>query len=70
MSINAISSQVYKKEIVDQGMTWLLLSYTPSLKGHQHVESIIKEVASSLQGALKVCADSYSVPTPYHLICH
>ncbi|KAL6278169.1 hypothetical protein ACE6H2_021770 [Prunus campanulata] len=54
VSISAISSQVYKKEIVDQGMTWLLLSYTPSLKGHQHVESIIKEVASSLQGALKI----------------
>ncbi|XP_034198006.1 dnaJ protein ERDJ3A-like isoform X2 [Prunus dulcis] len=54
VSISAISSQVYKKEIVDQGMTWLLLSYTPSLKGHQHVESVIKEVASSLQGALKI----------------
>ncbi|XP_040372678.1 dnaJ protein ERDJ3A isoform X2 [Rosa chinensis] len=53
-SIRALSSQVYKKEVVDQGMTWLLFSYTTSLKGHQHVESLVEEVASSLKGALKV----------------
>ncbi|KAM0991522.1 hypothetical protein ACFX2I_009894 [Malus domestica] len=54
VSITTISPQVYKKEIVHRGMTWLLFSYTPSLKGKQHVENIIEEVASSLQGALKV----------------
>lgn len=53
-SIRAVNSQVYKKEIVDQGMTWLLFSFTTSLKGHQHVESMIEDVASSLKGALKV----------------
>jgi hypothetical protein len=53
-SIKAINSQVFNKEIADQGMTWLLLTYTSSLKGSQFYESIIQEVADSLQGALKV----------------
>ncbi|KAA8517432.1 hypothetical protein F0562_017725 [Nyssa sinensis] len=53
-SIQAVNSQVYRKEITDKGITWLLLSYTPTLKGTQYYESIVEEVASSLQGALKV----------------
>lgn len=54
-SIRAISSDVFKKEISDKGMTWLLLSYTPALQqGKQHYESIIDEVAGLLQGAIKV----------------
>ncbi|XP_028764492.1 dnaJ protein ERDJ3A-like [Neltuma alba] len=53
-SFRTINSQIFKKEIVDQGMTWLLLSYTPSLKGLEHFESIIEDVNSSLQGAIKV----------------
>ncbi|XP_011046858.1 PREDICTED: dnaJ protein ERDJ3A isoform X2 [Populus euphratica] len=53
-SIKVVNSQVFNKEIADQGMTWLLLSYTSSLKGSQFYESIIQEVADSLQGALKV----------------
>lgn len=53
-SLKAINSNVYQKEIVDEGMTWLLLSYLPSLRGIQHFESIIGEVSSTLQGALKV----------------
>ncbi|KAG6744271.1 hypothetical protein POTOM_052987 [Populus tomentosa] len=53
-SIKAINSQVFNNEIAGQGMTWLLLSYTSSLKGSQFYESIIQEVADSLQGALKV----------------
>ncbi|KAG2690909.1 hypothetical protein I3760_09G211800 [Carya illinoinensis] len=52
-SIRTINSQAFQKEIADQGITWLLLSYTPSLKENQHFESIIEEVASSLGGALK-----------------
>lgn len=52
-SIKAINSQVFNNEIAGQGMTWLLLSYTSSLKGSQFYESIIQEVADSLQGALK-----------------
>lgn len=53
-SFKAINSNIYNKEIVDEGMTWLLLSYSPSLRGIQHFESIIGEVAGTLQGALKV----------------
>ncbi|KAI8014611.1 DnaJ protein ERDJ3A [Camellia lanceoleosa] len=52
--IRAVNSQLYKKEMSDQGMTWLLLLYTPMLKGTQNYESIIEEVANSLKGALKV----------------
>ncbi|KAI9153018.1 hypothetical protein LWI28_004510 [Acer negundo] len=53
-SIKAINSQVFKKEIADRGMIWLLLSYTPSLKGYQYYEPIVEEASSSLEGALKV----------------
>nr|XP_023906130.1 dnaJ protein ERDJ3A [Quercus suber]POF18948.1 dnaj protein erdj3a [Quercus suber] len=53
-NIRTINSQVFQKEITEQGMTWLLFSYTPSLKGNQHIESILEEVASTLQGALQV----------------
>ncbi|KAL0555689.1 hypothetical protein IC582_009643 [Cucumis melo] len=53
-SIKVINKQLLKKEIVDQGMTWLLFPTTSSLKGVDHVQSIIEEVASTLQGALKV----------------
>ncbi|KAG5550597.1 hypothetical protein RHGRI_015522 [Rhododendron griersonianum] len=53
-SIRAVNSQVYKKEISDKGMAWLILSYTPTMKGTQQFESLIEEVANSLQGALQV----------------
>ncbi|EXB52381.1 DnaJ homolog subfamily C member 16 [Morus notabilis] len=53
-SIRAVNSQIYKKEIVDQGMTWLLFIYTTSSKVIQNVEPIIEEVANFLEGALKV----------------
>ncbi|XWS59980.1 hypothetical protein CRYUN_Cryun08bG0168700 [Craigia yunnanensis] len=53
-SIRAINSEVFREEIADQGITWLLLSYTPSLQGKQYFESIIEKVASLLQGAIKV----------------
>ncbi|XP_020235708.1 dnaJ protein ERDJ3A [Cajanus cajan] len=53
-SLRAINSNIYKKEIESAGMTWLLLSYIPSSKNIQYFESTIEEVASSLQGALKV----------------
>ena len=52
--IRTINSEVFQKEIADQGITWLLLSYTPTLKGYQHIESIIEEVGSIMQGALQV----------------
>ncbi|RDX87335.1 DnaJ protein ERDJ3A, partial [Mucuna pruriens] len=53
-SLRAINSRIYKKEIDNAGMTWLLLSYKPSSKEIQYFESTIEEVASPLQGALKV----------------
>ncbi|XP_031739426.1 dnaJ protein ERDJ3A isoform X2 [Cucumis sativus] len=53
-SIKVINKKSLKKEIVDQGMTWLLFPTASSLKGLDHVQSTIEEVANSLQGALKV----------------
>lgn len=53
-SIRAVNSQVFNKEITDRGMTWLLLSHSPTSTGSQYYESIISQVASSLEGALKV----------------
>ncbi|XP_042510623.1 dnaJ protein ERDJ3A [Macadamia integrifolia] len=52
-SIQAVNSQVFKKEIEDQGISWLLLFYKPTFKDNDHYESIVEEVATSLQGALK-----------------
>ncbi|RWR81337.1 dnaJ protein ERDJ3A [Cinnamomum micranthum f. kanehirae] len=53
-TIKAINSELFKKDILDQGMTWLLLVYSPSMKEYDKLESIVQEVADSLQGALKV----------------
>ncbi|XP_055812692.1 dnaJ protein ERDJ3A [Solanum dulcamara] len=53
-SIPSINSQMYKKELSDKGMTWLLLSHTYTSRGIQYYESVIGEVASSLNGAMKV----------------
>ncbi|CAK7343854.1 unnamed protein product [Dovyalis caffra] len=64
-SIKVINSQVFNKEIADQGMTWLLSSYTSSLKGSQYYESIIQEVADSLQGALKVGSINCETEMPF-----
>lgn len=54
-SIPSINSQLYKKEISDKGMTWLLLSHTSISRDIQYYESVIRDVASSLDGAMKVC---------------
>lgn len=53
-SIPSINSETYRNEIADKGITWLLLFYTSNVKDVESYESIIGEVASSLQGALKV----------------
>ncbi|XXG44340.1 hypothetical protein AAC387_Pa01g4172 [Persea americana] len=53
-AVKAINSELFKKDILDQGMTWLLLVYSPSMKEYDKLESIVNEVADSLQGALKV----------------
>ncbi|XP_051130728.1 dnaJ protein ERDJ3A [Andrographis paniculata] len=55
-SITSVNSQLYRKEIVDGGITWLLLVYTSNLQGIQQYESLLEEVAVPLQGALKVGA--------------
>lgn len=52
-NIRAINLQVFKKEIVEKGMTWLLFFYSPS-SNRDGYESVIEEVANSMEGALKV----------------
>ncbi|CAI9782367.1 unnamed protein product [Fraxinus pennsylvanica] len=52
-SLPAVNSQLYRKEIFDKGMTWLLISHSSNRQGIQHYESVIEEVESSLQGALE-----------------
>ncbi|KAI3474226.1 hypothetical protein Pfo_029014 [Paulownia fortunei] len=45
-SIPSVNSQLYSKEIVDNGMTWLLFVYTSNLQGIQYFESVLEEVGS------------------------
>ncbi|KMT12367.1 hypothetical protein BVRB_5g103020 [Beta vulgaris subsp. vulgaris] len=52
--VRAVSSQIFEKEINGKGITWLLLSYTPSAVSVQQYESILEETANSLKGAMKV----------------
>ncbi|KAI3895293.1 hypothetical protein MKW92_010409 [Papaver armeniacum] len=64
-SIPTISSKSFKNEIAEKGVTWLILSYTPTSKGHHVLESMIGEVGSLLEGAIKVgsinCQDEKSL---------
>ncbi|KAK7360963.1 hypothetical protein VNO77_02984 [Canavalia gladiata] len=53
-SFRAINSHTYEKEIENEGMTWLLLSYIPSSRGIQYYETIVDDIPNSLQGSLKV----------------
>lgn len=53
-SIPSVNSQFYRKEIVDKGMTWLLLVFSSNMQEIQIYESVIEEAVSSFQGALKV----------------
>ncbi|VFQ89324.1 unnamed protein product [Cuscuta campestris] len=53
-SIPSINSATFRKEIAEKGITGLFLSYTSNVKGVEHYESVIGEVARSLQGAIKV----------------
>ncbi|XP_078445254.1 DNAJ heat shock N-terminal domain-containing protein [Wolffia australiana] len=52
-SLPDVDSLTFKKEIVDQGLTWLLMFYSPTVKGYHTSESLIHDVSLSLQGALK-----------------
>ncbi|KAI6698482.1 hypothetical protein NL676_018601 [Syzygium grande] len=52
-SIRSMNSQVFKEEVVNKGMTWLLLFETPVLMNN-HLESVVEEVGCSLEGVVKV----------------
>lgn len=52
--IEDVNLQFFNKQIRDQGMTWLLLFYTPSAKGYDVLESVVQDVADILDGAIKV----------------
>lgn len=64
-SLRTVNPLVFKKEIIDQGITWLLLSYVPSSRDYNALESIVDEVGSQLQGALK--AGSLNCQKEQHL---
>lgn len=53
-SIPSVNSQMYRKEVADKGMTWVLLSSVSSLQDIQYYEPVVQEVGGSLQGAIKV----------------
>ncbi|KAG6486314.1 dnaJ protein ERDJ3A-like [Zingiber officinale] len=52
-NIQDVNLQFFNKQIKDQGMTWVLLFYTPSAKGYHILESIVEDVISSLSGGIK-----------------
>ncbi|OAY74304.1 DnaJ protein ERDJ3A [Ananas comosus] len=51
--IEDVNLQFFNKQIRDQGMTWLLLFYTPSAKGYDVLESVVQDVADMLDGVIK-----------------
>ncbi|XXG43880.1 hypothetical protein AAC387_Pa01g3819 [Persea americana] len=53
-TIKALNSEFFKKDISEQGMTWLLLVYSPFVKEFDILESSVEEVANSFQGAIEV----------------
>lgn len=53
-NIQDVNLQLFNKQIKDQGMTWVLLFYTPSAKGYHILESIVEDVIGSLLGGIKV----------------
>ncbi|GAB2299708.1 hypothetical protein Dimus_033764 [Dionaea muscipula] len=53
-NIQVVDSSVFEREINNEGVTWLLVSYGPSMPLDRQQELILEEVASSLKGALKV----------------
>lgn len=57
--VKDINSQFFDKHIKDKGLTWLLLFYTPSARGYHVLESIVEDVANSLQGAVKVSSHNF-----------
>uniref|UniRef100_I1PAB4 J domain-containing protein n=1 Tax=Oryza glaberrima TaxID=4538 RepID=I1PAB4_ORYGL len=53
VNIQEVTMQIFNKETADQGITWLLLFYTPNTKGQFVLESVVEDVARSLDGALR-----------------
>ncbi|KAG8096395.1 hypothetical protein GUJ93_ZPchr0013g35416 [Zizania palustris] len=53
VNIQEVTMQNFNKEIADQGITWLILLYTPHTKGQFVLESVVEDVARSLDGALR-----------------
>ncbi|KAL6901899.1 hypothetical protein ACP4OV_004775 [Aristida adscensionis] len=51
--IQDVTTQVFNKEVVNQGITWLLLFYTTQSKDQSVVESVMQDVSRSLDGALR-----------------
>jgi hypothetical protein len=60
-----VTSQYYNKRIVDQGVTWLLIFFTPGSRQYVALEALVEDVAGSLDGALKAgkinCANEKSL---------
>ncbi|KAJ3699525.1 hypothetical protein LUZ61_003230 [Rhynchospora tenuis] len=60
-----VTSQYFNKQIVDKGMTWLLIFFTPGSRQYLTLETLVEDVANSLDGALKAgkinCANEKSV---------
>ena len=54
VTIQEVTMQTFNKEIADQGVTWVLLFYTQQAKGQFVLESILEDVARSLDGAVRV----------------
>jgi hypothetical protein len=52
--IHDVTTQIFNKEVSDQGITWLLLFYKPQSKDQFVLESVMPDVANSLNGAMRV----------------
>jgi hypothetical protein len=53
-NIEEVTMQSFNKEIADQGIAWILLFYTQQAKGQFVLESVLEDVARSLDGAVRV----------------
>ncbi|XP_020148241.1 dnaJ protein ERDJ3A [Aegilops tauschii subsp. strangulata] len=53
VTIQEVTMQTFNKEIADQGITWLLLFYTQQANGQFVLESVLEDVARSLDGAVR-----------------
>uniref|UniRef100_A0ACD5XP26 Uncharacterized protein n=1 Tax=Avena sativa TaxID=4498 RepID=A0ACD5XP26_AVESA len=53
VTIQEVTMQTFNKEVADQGITWLLLFYTKQANGQFVLESVLEDVARSLDGAVR-----------------